>query len=458
MQGAAIARPSVAHIRGSAPRAAADAPRCRAVRLIFLIYFLFLIEGVLRKWLTPSAASALYFLRDPFVFVLYFMALASGLFGNLGGRAIWMTFAAVSSLWGLLGHVIGGHGIVAWMLGVRTYWLYMPIAFVVATAFRKQDISRFVRLNLLIAIPYALLIVTQYRSDPGALINRAIDENEQVTVVLGDIVRPYGVFSYYSQNVWFTASLVALMAVAWLRHRDYGISRPILWLGASGVAVMSVLTGSRMIYFLIAGIFAGMLLVMAFSCRQADRGKAVGFAVLFVAAGTLLLATTFEPMMRAMLERQSGAVEEEGSTLARALNTAGAALFGLTEAPMVGYGIGTGTSSVARFMRGGVQVVTAENELERINFELGPIVGLIFAGLRLGFAIWLMVAACRAARRGEAQALPLAGFAAPFIQQGFITFSTLPGFVAWLYVGLVLALVRLSREESHSDTLRAGPS
>jgi hypothetical protein len=131
--------------------------------------------------------------------------------------ALWLGFAVFTACFGLLQHMASGFGLTGWMLGVRTYWLYMPLAFVVAAAFRREDVMRFLRLNLWIALPYAVLVASQYSAGPGAFINRGVGGDEEGAVGLGDgILRPFGLFTYTGPNVQFTAAMIAMFTAVFL--------------------------------------------------------------------------------------------------------------------------------------------------------------------------------------------------------------------------------------------------
>ncbi len=144
------------------------------VKLTLFIYLLSLLDGPLRKWYFPELATPLYFLRDPFLMVLYAYSLQYGLMTRGALARNWLNFAVFTTCIGILPFIIYGIDLRAWVLGARTYWLYLPLAFVVANSFRREDIERFLRWNVLLAIPYALLVIYQYQSSQWAWINKSI--------------------------------------------------------------------------------------------------------------------------------------------------------------------------------------------------------------------------------------------------------------------------------------------
>src|SRR6056297_792902 len=105
-----------------------EARRRLVVRAVFFIFLLSLLEAPLRKWFLPGLAGPLTLLRDPFVIALYAYCFISGMIWTRGIAQLWIGFAAVTAVLGAGQYVINGLGLAGWVLGMRTYWLYMPLA------------------------------------------------------------------------------------------------------------------------------------------------------------------------------------------------------------------------------------------------------------------------------------------------------------------------------------------
>jgi len=437
--------PAAATAQTVEPRGLAEARRRFAVRLILLIYVLALVEGPLRKWFLPELATPAYFLRDPFVAVLYAYCLQHRLFawGRLG--QVWVGFAVATSLLALVPFAVYSIDLRAWPLGVRTYWLWMPLAFAVAGTFRRDDVEHFLRWNVILALPYALLVALQYNSGPSAWVNRGIGGDTDATVgVAGEIIRPFGLFTYTGPNVYFTGAMVAFF-VAWYLMRGRGVLRGVLLLaGAIGVGTMAILTGSRAIYFVVAAILLttiGGSTLATFGFRALARSVGIA-AFVFIAA--LLFVYVFPDMLAAMDQRFENAARSEGGSIWRRVrHEFFSFLQPVATAPFLGYGMGTGTSAIAAFLGIG-QWPYGEPELQRVVNELGPILGLSFVALRFATVGAIAVTALGAARRGEAWRLPLVGYASVNLAYTAITNSSLNGFLPWLAVGLVFAMLERS--------------
>jgi len=182
---------SRARIFGSAPDP--EALRKNIVRLCFVIYWLLIFEGALRKWAFPSLASVLFFIRDPFLLLVYLMALRGPLpkgwrvlsFGCLVA-ALYCYLAGVQVLLGYSTLSVAAYGL-------HNYFLYFPLAWMIYTYFNAKDVQRLLRQTLFVAVPIAVLVAVQFVSSPDAVINKGTSQaGEGVFIVVEGIVRPYG--------------------------------------------------------------------------------------------------------------------------------------------------------------------------------------------------------------------------------------------------------------------------
>lgn len=422
-----------------------DRRRMRAVRIFWVLCVAYLIEGPLRKWVAPQLAGSLFFLRDPIVILLYTYCFMEGLVAYRKWWKIWFGFALLASAVGLVAFAVRGHEPLGWFFGVRSYWLYVPLAFVLPAIMTRRDVENFVQFHFVLAIPYAALIMFQYRAGPAHWINHSYTGEENLAFVVEDVVRPYGLFTYSFQNVLFVASMLGLTLGWWLQPVR---KRKLLVVAVAGTAANMacvLLTGSRTIFFLIAGM-VGVSLSAAIVGKRGMRLRGLTIVGGLVAVAGILFVTVFIDAFEHILERQKTASAIEGSTIERALVQATAFVASIDEAPILGEGIGVGTTTVVRILDLPI-FIFGENELERVVYELGPIVGLSFVILRGVFASWLVIQGIRAARLGNLKAAPLGALAAILVQSGPITYTTLVGFQAWLVVGLSLCFVRLAGQE-----------
>jgi len=409
------------------------------VRGVFFIYFLFLIGGSLRKWLLPGLATPLIFLSDPFVIILYAYCLYHKLIMHRGLTSIWLRFAAFTTFFGLIQYSISGFSLEGWLLGVRAYWFYMPLAFIVAKTFSLEDVMRLFKLNLWLAIPYAILVSFQYRASPFAFINRGVggDEEAAVGVALG-IFRPFGLFTYTFPNVVFTAAMVAMFMAVFLSDKKEHPHPIVFSVMAVAVATMALLTGSRAIFFLVATIVGLTILGLILSRLNGKILVRIFFILGFVALAYLLLVNVFPDMFVALGARFESASTAEGSIWNRVYFETLSFLYAFDTAPLQGHGIGAGASGVARFL--GLQnLALGEPDTERNIKELGLIIGPIFLLIRWFTSLWIVAKTFNLSKKGKQSALPLAGFLVPIFSVGQLTNSSIISFLPWLFLGVIFA-------------------
>lgn len=416
-----------------------EARRRFVVRAVIFIYILSLLEGPLRKWFLPGLAGPLTLLRDPFVIALYAYAFLGGFMMRRGIAALWLGFAALSSWFGLVQFMANGQGMTGWVLGVRTYWLYVPLAFVVARAFQHNDVLSFLRLNLWIALPYALLVATQYNAGPGTFINLGVGGDQEGAIGVADsILRPFGLFTFTGPNVQFTVAMIAMFTAFFLAGRSVRPSLPAFAAMAAAVGTMSVLTGSRVIYFEVGVILTFTILGMVVARPTGTTLVRSLALVAFTAFSGLLLMNVFPDMFSAMQIRFADAAVVEGSLWNRIYYSNFRFIDALETAPLFGHGIGLGASGVTVFLNL-PPLLFGEGDTERNVNELGLLLGVFFLLLRWYTTIWIATLAIRLARQGFLMALPLAGAILLQISFGSITNSPLNAFLVWLLVGIVMA-------------------
>ena len=416
---------------------------------VFFIYFLFLINGALRKWFLPSLATPLIFLSDPFVFALYAYCLFYKLIMQKDIARPWLGFALFSSCFGLIQYSTSGYSLEGWLLGVRAYWLYMPLAFIIPVTFRPEDVMRFFKFNLWLAMPYAFLVATQYGASPYSFINQGVggDEAAAVSVAL-NIFRPFGLFTYTSPNVQFTTAMIAIFIAVYLTsHKDH--PNKIVFPGmAVAVGAMGVLTGSRAIYFFTAVILGLTILGLILTRLSISTLVRILFIFSFVALAGWLLINVFPDMFEAINIRFKVASAFEGSIWNRVFGIF-SFLGALKTAPIFGQGIGAGASGVARFL-GFQTLACGESDLVRNINELGVIFGSIFIFLRWFTSWWVMLKAIKLTRKGMPIVLPLTGFLIISFSVGQLTFSPIVSFFPWVFLGIFLTYYN-----SHNRTKNA---
>jgi hypothetical protein len=430
------------------------------VRLVFLVYALLLFEGVLRKWIMPQWARPLFFIRDPFVLLIYILVLSRRTRLREGLLEIGCLFSLAALILTVAQHASGDLDFSTAVLaasGWRNYFFYIPLAFIIGRYFDLRDLNRLLLATSLISLAMAMLVIVQFASSPVAPINAGSgDTAEQIYKnpgLPGGFVRPFGTFTSNLGLTAFTVSAVAIAISMWLAPHRSRSPRFYLVVAILGPSVCLCVSGSRGAF-----IWTGLILLMALAgLSYASRGiglkaAAITSALIFLmlVAGPIIFPQATESFAR----RWSGAGDYEtqtygsGGVFARALYEVFdfLLLFGIT--PAQGYGLGTaGNAAFTLDTRAQTiifvnekQVGAAESDWGRNILELGLIFGCLFILFRIAFAIWLAkIALAATARSGHPLPWLLFVFVSHLILNGQITANgTLNGY-GWLFAGLCLA-------------------
>jgi len=418
-----------------------EALRRRIVQLCFVIFWLLIFEGALRKWVLPNYASALFFVRDPFLAWAYLLALRGP--RPLGWRplALGCVVGAAFLYLALVQILLGYSTPAVAAYGMHTYFLYFPLAWVMYTYFEAKDVRRLLRQALYLSVPIAFLVLAQFVSPPDALVNKGTSEaGEGVFTVVAGIVRPYGTFTFVLGQSLFLTSLVAINLGNLVAPAPLRILRgPWQWVVGVACIAMIFLSGSRTT-FILAALMLGFTLGTAFLTRgSAGRLRIFILPVVLAIMAALLFPVVSPTAYDAIVERQLAAVDAEGATESRAAGVF-TEVFANADIPLLGYGVGIGTAGGSTLLLGEATFLLSENEFLRIVQECGPIFGGLYILLRLALGAYLLVTCARAARQlGNPMVFCLGGFAVTLVVGLQITFEGTANGFAWIFTGLALA-------------------
>jgi hypothetical protein len=421
------------------------------VRVAILLFMALLIEGIARKWIFPGQHEYFYFFRDPLVLGFYLLAVSHGAIQQKGWFTLWLGAAAFISLISLVVFVLNDLSPQLWILGVRNYFLYMPLAFIVAQAFERDDIEWFARLVAVLAVPIAFICVEQSFSPKGGWLNVGAGGVPPPSFADG-LLRTTGVLASDAQHVMYIAFSLSLLVAVLVGGTLSKRQRYLLVVGIVATFVMIVVSGSRGIWFQAAGV--GLVTASSFFLSRGSISLRLRAIIVPLAGGLVVAAllVTVPGMYGAYENRNETAGTFSGGSTARIAQML--LPWTMFEAPIGGVGIGLGTTGAAAYSSGnyrgtladssGRRLTMAEGDWDRNFMELGLVLGWIFVALRSVFALWLLSIGVRAARSGDPMALLLASFAAFAIFQLQITMHTAYAHLAWFAVGLTMAAARLA--------------
>jgi hypothetical protein len=436
------------------------------VRLVGAVYWLLIFEGVLRKWVLPQFGKQLFFVRDPLVLLIYVLVLARRT--RLGQSR----FLEIGAAFGIAGLVLSAVQLVTGtklpfyflVYGWRNYFLYLPLAFVIARYFNLWDLAQLARRTLIVCIPMAALVFMQLQAGPRSPINRGLGKgiNSGYLVHTSEygVVRPAGTFTSDQGLTTFSASALAMALSFWVLPVT---SRPVgrlLLLVASACNLMCIgLSGSRGV-LLWAAVIVGGALCGLFFVRPKLHFRATLLIVALLAGGAISLPILFPRPTQAFLARWQEAGDAEskayggGGVMARAAYEALSFRLLVVNTPAAGYGLGSagnaawelGVRNDLIFFHNQDEVNAAETDWGRNILELGPVLGCAFVLFRLSMVAFLLWTGLQTTRKTGHSFPWLFGLYVSVVL-GFWQITgngTLNGY-GWLFVGFALAATRAAR-------------
>ncbi len=382
-----------------------------------------LLQGALRKWFFPGSA-ALYLVQDVPLTFAYIYALRKGLIW--GGRLAWMCLlvTAVLAVQTLLQVIFGDLQLRTAVMGMHQYVYYLPILFLVPVCFNFKHRRRFIRWNMLIIIPMALIAALQSRAPKGAWINRtSAGEDTGLGGLSGEHVRATGTFNFTVSYALWCGFVVGLVMGEWLlapQRRSFQ-SKAMLIICTMSAIVATLVSGSRIAVMLAALAFLG-----GFASVIVTRNikLIVRFSAVIVMLPVLVVVSYFAApaSFNAVVERFSGEGQQQG--IENRIDKMFTAFTWAAGYSGLGAGIGVGIPAANP---GHLSFVLSENESIRIVQEMGTYTGTVLVLMRFAAGVLLVLASFRALRlplgHNLPHAVPLAFAAAPIVMAGDLTHS-----------------------------------
>jgi hypothetical protein len=441
--------------------AAAQVPertRKHIVRLVLLSFWLLIFEGSLRKWVAPHYSQYLFFIRDPVALLVYVLAMRSGVFRQqpvllYAGLALGVLVTMMSVALVLAGG--GQYTPVLALYGLRNYFLYIPMAFVIGRCFTIDDLRTIAWHGLLAIMVAAPLAVLQFNAPGTHPLNVGIAAESSLRfdnlTSAGGKVRPAGTFTSAVGMSQLIPLCIVFLMWAWTSSRKPAPVK--LWIavpGALAVAAALAVSGSRTSF-----IYSCLVILAGFLATPLRRGtgsklKSAAIPIAVAVAFTMLFPVVFPEAFSTFTARWNDAAAVEGKhTLGWGFRIVHG-LYDFTrlmgDMPLFGHGVGmagNGAASAGITLNGVKILRVAEEDWSRHVVELGPVLALLFISYRVWFGAWLGLRAWSAMlRSGESLPLMLFVYAAVPLIQGQITGHGLVNGFGWLSVGICIAATR----------------
>lgn len=422
----------------------------RKIQLLLWTYFwLVIFEGALRKWLLPGLSTPLLLIREPVALAAFMLGLP---YLTRRPWAGWVgCFWAVGAVGLFLAITVGHRDIPTALFGARILWFHLPLIFLFAAVFTRDDVFAFAKATAFIAIPMAVLIAMQYSLPQSHFLNVAPggEEGGGFDGALGKY-RPPGTFSFtngLSEFFGLAAACVLALVVSGPRPLPKWI-----WLSSASLIVALPVSISRTLLFKYVLAVAATVASSVLSGRNM-KNFIVGALVLSVVALAATRLPVVQDAQKAFAARWEMATEAEGEGEGmqgvlqnRVGDSTVGAVADAFNSPLLGYGIGLGTNFGATRVAGKRAFLVGEGSWPTTIGELGPILGIILLGLRLALAGLLLRRAVLQAKRSNALPLILGGYALVVVVMGGTAQPTGLGFLV-LGAGLMLAACNPTKAE-----------
>ncbi|MDY7013616.1 MAG: hypothetical protein SVX43_08415, partial [Cyanobacteriota bacterium] len=284
----------------------------------------------------------------------------------------------------------------AGIIGLRSYLFYIPLVWMTPSLFdSEEDLYKFLRSHLLLAIPVGILGIVQFFSPVTSPLNQYAPGTPVQVATFGfagsTTVRITGTFSYINSYQGYLSACFALL-LPLLFFKQLRTWKILTLIEVFFIVLNSLMTGSR------TPVIVAALLTLTYwivrTLRQPDATFIwLGRLFPFIAIAIAVITIGFQPVIEAFWIRSTFNTDL-GERIALVFSNP----FNLTQyTALDGYGTGAthpGTAALRNTLNlppGATLPVELESEIPRVALEIGPIGFILWYGLRLGLIInlWL---------------------------------------------------------------------
>jgi hypothetical protein len=422
---------------------------------LFAVFVLLVFEGALRKWAFPSAQAQMYLVKDGILLAAYlgFILDSRRKRPEPKGIGLIKIILVISFVWGCI-EVFNPNSpsIVVGFMGLKSYFLYVPVAFILPYAIKSREhLFVLIRRYIIIAIPVAVLGFIQIAAGPASSLNVYVGTSEDTPAMAAhfgqkEFVRTSGTFSYVSGYAVFL-TFIAFLGIGYNMAHGWRLKNNITPIVAlTLVAGAMFTTGSRGPIWM---LLASGPVILWLAARSRVLSPQIAVRVFILVPVIAILALNISPeAVEAFKERLAETQDTSAYTLERLYQAPWETMGVLSYAPILGVGIGT-THSAALVIMGTdpwwLGGLMTEAEMARVTHEQGPI------GLLLTYSLRFLIPAfaLRWAMRFKDPAYRVLGIAlAVYLTQGIwssIILNATANLFYWGAFGVVLAMWRLEQ-------------
>lgn len=414
--------------------------------LIWVYYWLLILEGVMRKWVFPAQSDLIFVIRDPVVVLIYLLALRAQVFPLRPAVMLLGVMALLSVVFAITTNT----PVQVVLFGLHADFLHLPFVFIVAATMNRDDVIKIGKWTLILSVPILLLMMRQFSAAPDDPINASAGGyvGGQLRGALGKI-RPPGPFSFITGPVAFYGLVAAFVFHGWAEPGKYP---RLLVLAATAATVAAVpVSISR-------SLLLSVLIVIAFGVVAAIRDirripRFIGPLVVVASVAALAADSEYVQVFQVRWDEaaSAGNAGTYQNVIGRMTSMFTEPFSMAMEVPIFGSGIGLGTLAGARLMTGAFTFLLSESELLRNIMELGPVLGTAFILWRVWLAAMLLLTGWRVVlARGDPLPWLIAGASFFNVLIGQWGQTTMLGFSV-LGAGLSLAAANEPEEAPAED-------
>jgi hypothetical protein len=447
-------------------------PALQLKKFIIFFFAYMIFEGVLRKWILPNFQTYIYFVKDFLLIFIYFYAIKYNFLFNKTYSKLFIFFIIIISLYGLIGYQLDFQGILSYLLGLRSYWLYAPLTLIMVHVFDIDDVKKFLKINLYSIFPYFILILFQSYSSDTSIINSGF--NSMVTTP----DRPSGFFIHITQNSYYLAFMFACLYSKISITSNLTVKKFIYYLVLIFILLsVMILLKSRSVYILNSIIVIySFLTILFYNKKNYFKLKKLIIIGIFTPLLFLLTKNIFKDEYNSSASRfntdtyyEMKVVKEyksiklpsiifskdnnqqvtviefcnKYSSLCRIINEIYFIPI-IYDSSLYGAGIGAGTSAVAAFTEN-IPFTLGEVENNRVIMELGYYVGPLFVLLKYFMVLFFHILFFFK-NENKLLVAPMLPLMCVLIAMGPVTYSaSFISFILWFYLGAFVLSLKISK-------------
>jgi len=430
--------------------------------IFFFAYMVF--EGVLRKWILPNFQIYIYFVKDFLLMFIYYFAIKHNFLFNKKYSKLFIFFIIIISLYGLIGYQLDFQGILSYLLGLRSYWLYAPLALIALHVFDIDDVKKFLKINLYCISPYFILILWQTYSNDNSIINTGFNSMVQ------NPERPSAYFTYTTQNTFYFTFLFACLFSKISITSNLTVKKFIYYLILIFMLLSTaILLKSRAVYLLIFVILIySFLTILFFTKNNYFKLKKLIIIGIITPLLFLLAQNTFKKAYNFSVNRINSDTYTEMAIVKKykdyEIPFIGISIFEfckkyssscrivneiyfipiISESSLYGAGIGAGTSAVAAFTQN-KSFMLGESENHRVVMELGYYVGTLYVLLKFFMVLFFHILFLFK-NKNKLLVTPILVFISVLMTIGAITYSaSFINFIFWVSLSIFVISFKSSK-------------